>query len=114
LVVRNDIRKRLTDSVELALKQAAGLVLINQPDSKDDILYSEHFACVHCNISYEDLAPRMFSFNSPFGACPNCDGLGTITMIDPKLIVTDENLSIRGGALAPLGERQRQEGWNYE
>lgn len=114
LVVKKDIQKRLTDSVELALKQAAGMVIINQPDKKVDKLFSEHFACVHCNISYEDLAPRMFSFNSPFGACPGCDGLGTITMIDPKLIVPDEDLSIRGGALLPLGERQRQEGWNYE
>ncbi len=114
LVVKKDVRKRLTDSVELALKQAAGMVVINRPDKNEDKLFSEHFACVHCNISYEDLAPRMFSFNSPFGACPNCDGLGTITMIDPKLIVKNDDLSIRGGALAPLGERQRQEGWNYE
>lgn len=114
LVVAEDIRKRLTDSVELGLKQAAGMVLINNPDSGDDTLYSEHFACVYCNISYEDLAPRMFSFNSPYGACQTCDGLGTITRIDPKLIVQDENLSIQKGALVPLGERQRQEGWNYE
>jgi len=114
LVIEGDINKRLTDSVELALKQAAGLVLINNPDSKEDTLYSEHFACVHCNISYEDLAPRMFSFNSPYGACPTCDGLGTITKIDPKLIIENENLSIRDGALIPLGERQRHEGWNYE
>ncbi len=114
LVVKKEIQKRLTDSVELALKQAAGMVLINETENKKDRLFSEHFACVHCNISYEDLAPRMFSFNSPFGACPGCDGLGTILMIDPKLIITDENLSIREGALAPLGERQRQEGWNYE
>jgi excinuclease ABC subunit A len=114
LVVGNDIQKRLTDSVELALKQAAGMVIINNPDSQEDTLYSEHFACVHCNISYEDLAPRMFSFNSPYGACPTCDGLGTITMIDPKLLVMNDSLSIRDGALIPLGERQRHEGWNYE
>jgi excinuclease ABC subunit A len=114
LVVARDIKKRLTDSVELALKQAAGLVVVNNPDSKDDTLYSEHFACVHCNISYEDLAPRMFSFNSPYGACPTCDGLGTITKIDPKLLIENDNLSIRDGALIPLGERQRHEGWNYE
>jgi excinuclease ABC subunit A len=114
LVIEGDIKKRLTDSVELALKQAAGLVLVNNPDTKEDTLYSEHFACVHCNISYDDLAPRMFSFNSPYGACPTCDGLGTITKIDPKLIIENENLSIRDGALIPLGERQRQEGWNYE
>ena len=114
LVVDGEIHQRLTDSVELALKQAAGLVLVNNPDKKEDILYSEKFACVHCNISYEDLAPRMFSFNSPYGACPSCDGLGTITRIDPKLLIKDDRLSIREGALIPLGERQRQEGWNYE
>ena len=114
LVIEGDIKKRLTDSVELALKQAAGLVVVNNPDSKNDTLYSEHFACVHCDISYEDLAPRMFSFNSPYGACPTCDGLGTITKIDPKLLIQNDNLSIRDGALIPLGERQRHEGWNYE
>jgi excinuclease ABC subunit A len=114
LVVGSEIHKRLTDSVELALKQAAGLVLINKPEKSEDTLYSEHFACVYCNISYEDLAPRMFSFNSPYGACPTCDGLGTITKIDPKLVIYDDTLSISEGALIPLGERQRQEGWNYE
>ena len=114
LVVGDDIKKRLTDSIELSLKQAQGIVLVNEPDNNKDTLFSEHFACVHCNISYEDLAPRMFSFNSPFGACPSCDGLGTITKIDPKLLINDEALSIREGALIPLGERQRQEGWNYE
>ena len=114
LVVGQDINQRLTDSIELAVKQAHGMVLVNNPDNNEDKLYSEHFACVYCNISYEDLAPRMFSFNSPFGACPACDGLGTITKIDPKLLIYDEALSIREGALIPLGERQRQEGWNYE
>jgi excinuclease ABC subunit A len=114
LVVGDDIKKRLTDSIELSLKQAQGMVVVNEPDNNKDTLFSEHFACVHCNISYEDLAPRMFSFNSPFGACPSCDGLGTITKIDPKLLINDEALSIREGALIPLGERQRQEGWNYE
>jgi excinuclease ABC subunit A len=114
LVIEKGIDKRLTDSVELALKQAAGMILINDLEDKKDILYSEHLACVYCNISYEDLAPRMFSFNSPYGACPVCDGLGTITKIDPQLLIADEKLSLREGALIPLGERQRQEGWNYE
>jgi excinuclease ABC subunit A len=114
LVLNGEIQKRLTDSVELALKQAAGLVVINDPDQKEDKLFSERYACVYCNISYEDLSPRMFSFNSPYGACPSCDGLGTLTKIDPKLLIADENLSIREGALIPMGERQRQEGWNYE
>lgn len=114
LVIEHSIGKRLTDSVELALKQAAGLVLINYPDSDNDVLYSEKLACVECNISYEELAPRMFSFNSPYGACPTCGGLGTITRIDPDLIIANPSLSIRQGVLLPLGERQRQEGWNYE
>ena len=114
LVVEGDMKKRLTDSVELALKQATGLVVVNDPDRNEDTLYSEQFACVHCNISYEDLAPRMFSFNSPYGACTTCDGLGTITKIDAKMILGDESLSISEGVLLPLGERQRQEGWNYE
>jgi excinuclease ABC subunit A len=114
LVMNDSIQKRLTDSLELALKQASGLVLINYPDSESDILFSEKLACVHCNISYEELAPRMFSFNSPYGACPTCGGLGTITRIDPELILADDSLSIRQGVLLPLGERQRQEGWNYE
>ncbi len=111
LVVEGNIKKRLTDSVEMALKQASGLVVINDPDKNADTLYSEHFACVHCNISYEDLAPRMFSFNSPYGACPTCDGLGTIIKIDPKMILGDESLSISEGVLLPLGEHQRQEAW---
>jgi excinuclease ABC subunit A len=114
LVLDGDIKKRLTDSIELALKQAAGLVVVNEPDRREDTLFSERYACVFCNISYEDLAPRMFSFNSPYGACQACDGLGTLTKIDPNLLIADDSLSIRGGALIPLGERQRQEGWNFE
>jgi excinuclease ABC subunit A len=114
LVIDRSIQKRLTDSVELALKQAAGLVIVNYPDDHKDELFSEKLACVHCNLSYEELAPRMFSFNSPYGACPTCGGLGTITRIDPDLIIADDRLSIREGALLPLGERQRQEGWSYE
>ena len=112
LIVGRDIQKRLTDSVELALKQAAGLLFVNRMDTNEDILFSEQFACAHCNLSFEEAAPRTFSFNSPFGACPNCDGLGALTEIDPGLIVPNENLSINEGALAILNHRR--EGWLYD
>ncbi|MGD9899118.1 MAG: excinuclease ABC subunit UvrA [Calditrichaceae bacterium] len=112
LVVGSDIQKRLTDSVELALKQSSGLVFINKADTKEDVLFSEQFACPHCNLSFEEPVPRMFSFNSPYGACPKCDGLGALTEIDPDLIVPDVNLTIRQGAIKVLGGRN--EGWLFE
>ena len=102
LVVSNKIRTRLTDSVETALKQAGGLVVINVPDSEDR-LFSEHFACHDCGISLEEIEPRLFSFNSPYGACPACSGLGTKLEIDPEKVVPDPSLSIMEGAVKPLG-----------
>jgi excinuclease ABC subunit A len=112
LVVGDDIKKRLTDSVELALKQADGLIFVNKVDTGEDILFSEQFACVHCNLSFEEPAPRTFSFNSPYGACPKCDGLGALTEIDPNLIIPDESLSINQGAIRVLSGRT--EGWMYD
>ena len=112
LVVEAGMQKRLTDSVELALKQASGLLYVHRMDTREDVLFSEHFACAHCNLSFEEPAPRSFSFNSPFGACPACDGLGVLTEIDPKLIVPDENLSINEGAIVVLNHRR--EGWLYD
>ncbi len=112
LVLNGDIQKRLTDSIELALKQSGGLVYINKPDTGEDVMFSEQFACPHCNLSFEEPAPRTFSFNSPYGACPKCDGLGVLTEIDPKLIVPDESLSINQGAIVVLSGRH--EGWLYE
>lgn len=111
LVVKEDIRKRLTESVELALMQGDGLLYINKVDAEKDILFSEHFACAHCNLSFEEPAPRSFSFNSPYGACPKCDGLGFSTEIDPRLLVPDESLSINQGAIALLNSKR--EGWYY-
>ncbi|HGY57432.1 MAG TPA: excinuclease ABC subunit UvrA [Caldithrix abyssi] len=111
LVIKPEVQKRLTDSVELALKQSGGIIFINKPDSGEDVLFSEQFACAHCNISIEEPAPRTFSFNSPFGACPHCDGLGSLTEIDPHLLVPDESLSINEGALRVMSHRR--EGWNY-
>ncbi len=112
LIVETGMQKRLTDSVELALKQASGILYVHRLDSKEDILFSEQFACAHCNLSFEEPAPRNFSFNSPFGACPACDGLGMLTKIDPKLIVPNENLSINAGAIVALNHRR--EGWLYD
>ncbi len=112
LVIGSDIQKRLTDSIELALKQSGGLVFVNKPDSGEDVMFSEQFACPHCGLSFEEPAPRLFSFNSPYGACPKCDGLGVLTKIDPALIVPDESLSINEGAIAVM--TGRNEGWLYE
>jgi excinuclease ABC subunit A len=112
LVVEPDILKRLTDSIELALKQANGLIFVNKADSNADVLFSEQFACAHCNLSFEEPAPRTFSFNSPYGACPKCDGLGSLTEIDPNLIVPDDSLSINKGAIRVLSGRT--DGWMYD
>jgi len=110
LIVEKKIAKRLADSLEIALRLASGMVLVEVIGEKE-LLFSEHFACPHCGISYEEPAPRMFSFNSPYGACPTCNGLGTIMEIDPELVVPDESLSINQGAIAILGESR--DGWYY-
>ena len=110
LIIQPDIRGRLTESVETALQLASGIVLIHILDG-EDLFFSEHFACIDCGISYEELAPRMFSFNSPYGACPTCNGLGSTMEIDPDLIVPDKNLSLNQGAIKPWGEAR--EGWYF-
>ncbi len=102
LVIKNGINKRLTDSLETALKLGSGLVIVEQV-GKGDLVFSEKFACRDCGISYEEPAPRMFSFNSPFGACPSCSGLGYNMEIDPDLVIPDKSLSIAQGAIAPWG-----------
>ena len=106
LVINNEIKERLTDSVELALKHGNGLILIDVVGEEERI-FSEHYACPYCEISYPDLEPRLFSFNSPFGACSECDGLGTKTSIDEDLIVPDKRKSLSQGAVVPLGEQPR-------
>jgi len=105
------IKTRLTDSLETALHLANGLVLIDVVGERE-ILFSEHFACAECGISVEELAPRLFSFNSPHGACPTCNGLGTTMEVDPEMVVANPTLSIRAGALEVWGENQ--EGWYWE
>ena len=106
LIIEGDYKERLTESIELALKIGSGLIIIHELPKKDH-LFSEHFACPHCEVSLEELSPRMFSFNSPYGACPNCDGLGSHMEIDPELVVPDKTKSIIQGAVAPLGEQPR-------
>ena len=101
LVVKPGIEKRLSDSVEAALKMGKGTIGIGIIDG-EEMLFSEQFACTECGISMEEVAPRNFSFNSPYGACPDCHGLGTHTELDPALIIPDWDLSIEGGALAPF------------
>ena len=99
LVVKDDLKNRLTDSVETALTEADGLVVIDVGGERD-LLYSRHLACSDCGISIPELAPRMFSFNSPYGACPECDGLGVRKSFTRERVLKDENLSLRDGALA--------------
>ena len=103
LVKKESIIDRLTTSIELALKLSGGEVKILTHDNKENY-YNEKMACVECSISFDDLEPRYFSFNSPFGACEKCDGLGNNMKIDPDHIITDVNKSIMGGCLAPVGE----------
>ena len=93
-------QSRIADSVETALKLGAGVVLVSIVDG-EELLFSEHFACVHCGISLGEIAPRTFSFNSPHGACPACTGLGVKLEIDPELIIPNKELSIAQGALRP-------------
>ncbi len=113
IIVKDGIEGRLTDSIETSLKMAEGLVLVNII-GEEDRLYSEHFACADCGISIDELAPRMFSFNSPFGKCERCDGLGTLMEIDEDLVVPNKDLSIRGGAISTWGDsRMKEESWTY-
>ena len=105
LIIKNNIKNRLTESVELGLKVGNGLIMID--DSNKILLFSEHYACSDCNISYESLEPRHFSFNSPYGACSFCAGLGTHMQIDPDLVIPDHSKSLIEGAILPLGEQPR-------
>lgn len=113
LVVKEDIRSRLADSLETALAQSEGLVIVNIID-KEDILFSEKFACADCGVSIDELAPRMFSFNSPFGKCDTCDGLGTLMEIDEDLVIPDKTKSISEGAIIPWsGTSGKDDSWTY-
>jgi len=103
LVIRPDVVRRLTDSVETASALAGGLVVVNVVGEERDILFSQNYACEDCGVSIEELTPRMFSFNNPYGACPTCTGLGSQLKIDVDLIIPDRHLSILDGAIQASG-----------
>ncbi|MBM6938268.1 excinuclease ABC subunit UvrA [Pseudoflavonifractor phocaeensis] len=103
LVIRPDIARRLTDSVEVAAGLAGGLVVVNLVGEDRDLLFSQNYACEDCGISIEELTPRMFSFNNPFGACPTCTGLGAQRKVDPDLIIPNKDLSLLEGAVCASG-----------
>ena len=106
LAVKADAKTRLTDSVENALKLANGLVILDfvdldEKDPDKEKVFSEHMACHDCELSFEEMEPRSFSFNSPFGACPECTGIGTKLEVDQELVIPDDSISIYEGAIAP-------------
>ncbi|MBW6411435.1 excinuclease ABC subunit UvrA [Clostridium weizhouense] len=113
IVIKEDIAGRLSESIESALKLGEGLVIANII-GKEDVLFSERFSCPDCGISLDELAPRLFSFNSPFGKCDYCDGLGTLFEIDEKLVIPNKDLSIMDGAVASWGSgRLKEDSWTY-
>ncbi len=101
LVMKDNLVKRLTDSVELALRTSEGTLVVELPDQKEELFFSERFACDYCGLSFPELTPQLFSFNAPQGACPQCDGLGANVFFDPDLVVPNPELSLREGAVAP-------------
>ncbi len=114
LSVKNESKSRITDSIETALRLASGLVILDFVDIKagspdKEKTFSEHMACHDCEISFEELEPRSFSFNSPFGACPECSGIGTKLEVDEELLIPDDSISIYEGAIAPWSSGQSSE-----
>ncbi len=101
LVMKPGIERRLADSIETALNLAEGMVSIELVDSGDVQTYSQHLACMNCGLSFEELQPKNFSFNSPYGACPRCDGLGTHLEVDEELVVPDPDVTVEEGAISP-------------
>ncbi|MCL4215888.1 MAG: excinuclease ABC subunit UvrA [Candidatus Hydrogenedentes bacterium] len=113
LVVKEGITRRITDSIETTLKLSDGIVRIwhEMPgEEARELLQSEHFACADCGVGFEELSPRMFSFNNPHGACPECTGLGTTLKVDPELVVPDKDLPLRRGAIKPWSSRPHLDG----
>ena len=104
LIIRPDVKKRLSDSVETGLKVGEGKLIANY--NNEDHIFSQHFSCPSCGFSYSELSPRLFSFNNPFGACPECTGLGVKLQVDPKLLIPDTSLSLADGAIKFFGFRE--------
>jgi len=103
IIVTGGIRSRLSDSVETALRESGGLMAVQTMEDSERTLFSQNYACADCGISIEELAPRMFSFNSPFGACPTCSGLGVMRNIPADLVLPDRNKSLNQGAINAMG-----------
>ena len=103
LIIREDITRRLTDSVETAASLSGGLVIIDVVGEERELLFSQNYACEECGISMEELTPRLFSFNNPYGACPDCTGLGTQLRVDPDIIAPNKSMSIAEGAITASG-----------
>ena len=103
LVIRPDIVRRLTDSCEIAAKLSGGIVVVNLVREERDLLFSQNYACEDCGISIEELSPRSFSFNNPYGACPTCSGLGSQMKVDPDIVIPNKDLSILEGAICASG-----------
>ena len=102
-MIRKDIVRRLTDSAETALALAGGLMLVELVGEEELLSFSQNYACEDCGISIEELAPRLFSFNNPHGACPTCTGLGEQLLVDPQLIIPNPSLSIMDGGITASG-----------
>ena len=119
VIIREDTeRGRLTESVEAALRLAGGNLIasklgVGKKGKDEDVVYSEHFACVHCDISIAELEPRNFSFNTPFGACPTCTGLGFKLEVDPALVIQDKSLSLSEGAITPWARAGSNSPWYH-
>ena len=103
LVLKSEVQRRLTDSAETALALAGGMLSVDLPDEGRALSFSQNYACEDCGVSIEELEPRLFSFNNPYGACPTCTGLGTRMLVDPALIVPNPNLSLMDGAITASG-----------
>ncbi|MEE1200024.1 MAG: excinuclease ABC subunit UvrA [Christensenellales bacterium] len=108
LIVRPDVQQRLTDSLETALRLSDGLAQISVIDG-EDIMFSQNYACPECNVSIEELTPRMFSFNNPYGACPTCSGLGVLLKIDPNIVIPDRTKTLNEGAIQVTGWHSSEE-----
>ena len=106
LILKKESNDRITESVELAINIGSGLVLVKEIDG-GEYIFSEHLSCPDCKINIEEITPRMFSFNSPYGACEKCDGIGSNMEVDPNLVIPDKTKSLIQGAIAPLGEQPR-------
>lgn len=113
IVIKDGIEGRLTESIEASLKMGEGLVIASVIDG-EETLFSENFACADCGISIDELAPRLFSFNAPYGKCDHCDGIGTLMEIDEKLVIPNNELSVMEGAIASWGSgRLKEDSWTY-